>query len=276
MRRIFYPIAITVAFLFCETAANAQNIQGARATSLGGAAITLDDVWSVFHNQAGLARLEGMSAGVYYENRFMMKELGDKGLAIGIPVGNGAFGLSFRSFGYSAFSDSRAGLAYAMNFSDNFSAGVEVNYHSIRIAEGYGSQQAVSVEGGFRYQMTDHLVLAAHINNPTRAKLTEFNDERIPTALRAGAAYRFSDKVQLLGEMKKVSDKNYRISGGVEYNIVQSFSIRAGFGSYPAQLTFGFGGVIGVWRLDVAAAYHNVLGFTPQLSFVYAGQQKKK
>src|SRR5688572_19379989 len=107
VRIILYLLAISTAFQLPGLTAKAQNIQGARATALGGAAITLDDVWSSFHNQAGLARLEGFSAGVYYENRFMLKELGEKGLAVGLPVGNGAFGLSFRSFGYTAYSDSR-------------------------------------------------------------------------------------------------------------------------------------------------------------------------
>lgn len=153
---------------------------------LSGSVVTLDDVWSNFHNPASLAGLEGFSAGVYYENRFMLSQFSDKGIALGLPVGNGAFGLSFRSFGYSAYSDSKAGLAYGMKLSDHLSVGVEANYHSFRIAEGYGVQQSISVEGGFRYVMTDHLTIAAHINNPTRAKLSSFNDERIPTTLRAG------------------------------------------------------------------------------------------
>lgn len=241
---------------------------------MGGSGIMLNDLWSGFHNQAGLVHIEGISAGAFYENRFTTKELSDKGVIVALPFRTSAFAISYRSFGYSAFNTSKASLAYALKLSEKFSAGIQFNYHSIRIAENYGTQSNFTFEGGFLYRMNNRLSLAVHIYNPTRAKLAEFTDERIPSLLRMGAGYKFSDKVMLTGEVRKSSDANASIRAGIEYWVVPQVAVRAGFGSEPAMYSFGFGYKLNTFQLDVAAGYHQLLGFTPQIALTYAGKKK--
>lgn len=268
--RILVCAALTGIFSY----ANAQNDAGANVAAMAGTGLGIQDVWSGFHNQAGLAHLESFSAGVFAENRFAMKELGDKGVTIGLPVRNGAFGINYRSFGYSAFSNSKAGLAYAMKLTDKFSLGVQLNYHAIRIGENYGKAQTFSIEGGFLYQMSEQLSVAGHIYNPTRAKLAEFNDERIPSLFRFGLGYKFSDKVRMNGEVRKASDAKANLRVGLEYWVIEPLAIRAGFGTDPARYTFGFGYRLKDFQLDFAAGYHLLLGFTPQLSLTYSMNNK--
>jgi hypothetical protein len=251
-----------------------QNAPGARATAMGGAYITMQDVWSAMHNQAGLTDLNGLSAGVYYENRFGLNELSDKGAVLALPLKNSAFALHYHSFGYSSFNTSKTALAYAMKLSDKFSFGLQFNYHNTRIAENYGSKSSLSVEGGFLFKMNEHLSIAAHLTNPNRAKLSSYNDERIPTILRLGAGYRFSEKVVLTGEVQKASDAKASVRAGLEYALVQQLSLRAGFGSTPSQYSFGFGWKLKTFQLDVATGYHLVLGFTPQISLTYNMSKK--
>jgi len=252
----------------------AQDTPGARAIGLGGSAIVLDDVWSGFHNQAGLVYLKGLSAGVFYENRFSLNELATRGAIVALPFGNNAFSLSYKSFGYSAFSNSKASLAYALKMSEKFSGGIQINYHSFRIGENYGTQQTVSFEGGFQYKMTSKLTLGAHIYNPTRAKIADFNDERIASVLRAGAGYKFSEKLQLLGEVRKASDSDAGLRLGIEYWPVEQIAVRGGFGSEPSMYSFGFGWKLKTFQVDAAASFHQVLGFSPQLSLTYNGSKK--
>jgi hypothetical protein len=267
-------ILVCVMWIGIGTTARAQNDAGANVAAMAGTGLSNQDVWSGFHNQAGLAHLESFSAGVFAENRFAMKELGDKGVTIGLPVRNGAFGINFRSFGYSAFSNSKAGLAYAMKLTDKFSLGVQLNYHAIRIGENYGKAQTFSVEGGFLYQMTEQLSVAGHVYNPTRVKLAEFNDERIPSLFRFGLGYKFSDKVRMNAEVRKASDAQANLRVGLEYWVIEPLAVRAGFGTDPARYTFGFGYRLKDFQLDVAAGYHLLLGFTPQLSLTYSMAKK--
>lgn len=275
-----FQVSYVLRILVCATLtgifsfAKAQNDPGASVAAMAGTCLGNHDVWSGFHNQAGLAHLESFSAGVFAENRFAMKELGDKGISIGMPVRNGAFGINYRSFGYSAFSNSKAGLAYAMKLTEKFSLGVQLNYHAIRIGENYGKAQTFSIEGGFLYQMSEQLSVAGHIYNPTRAKLAEFNDERIPSLFRFGLGYKFSDKVRMNAEVRKASDAKANLRVGLEYWVIEPLAVRAGFGTDPARYSFGFGYCLKDFQLDVAAGYHLLLGFTPQLSLTYSVNKK--
>jgi hypothetical protein len=271
MRLLFISILLALA----PVVLHGQVTAGARSASLAGASASLDDEWSVLNNQAGMAFLNTVHAGVFYESRFLVPGLGDKGLGVTAPVGRGAFGLSFRSFGFNLYSDSRAGLAYAIKLDEKLSIGVQANFHRIRIAEGYGTAQAVTIEGGAIYRMTDRLTIAAHLFNPTRSQIADFNEERMVSVLKGGASYLFGNKVRLLSEIRKPSDRKPAIVAGVEYQVVETFSVRIGAGSNPGLTSFGLGWQIQSWRIDASSSYHAILGFSPQISLAYCPVKEK-
>nr|MDQ3049071.1 hypothetical protein [Bacteroidota bacterium] len=146
---------------------------GSRSASMGNASVSLSDVWSSHHNQAGLGFMRDASAGVYYENRFLLKELGVKGLAIAVPVKVGTFGLAVSNFGYSAYSENKYSLSFAKAFGEKFSAGIALNYHTVKIAEGYGSNGTFAAEVGLQSKPLKGLTIGAHVFNPTRAKIAD-------------------------------------------------------------------------------------------------------
>lgn len=269
-------LILLISATLCQLVMFGQNSDGPRAGALGSSAVALQDVWSALNNQAGLISLQGISGALYYENRFMIKNLSQKGIAFGLPMKNSAVGISFRSFGYQAYIHSKAGLAYALRLSQKFAAGVQVSYHSIRIAEGYGSSESWSVEGGVNYNLNENVIIAAHLTNPTRAKVSDFNDERLPTILKFGAAYRFSSNLQLMGEIRKSSEFNPQISCGIEYWVVKSLALRVGYNSNPSKVSVGFGWKFKTWQFDASSNYHSILGFSPQLSLTYSAFSNKE
>ncbi|MFN8698392.1 MAG: hypothetical protein ACK500_11180 [Flavobacteriales bacterium] len=271
MRRILLHFL----FLLAPAAVFGQMNAGARSASLAGASASLQDEWSVLNNQAGMAFLNTVHAGVFYESRFLVPGLGDKGLGVTAPVGLGAFGFSFRSFGFNLYSDSRAGLAYAIKLDEKISLGVQANFHRIRIAEGYGTAQTLTIEGGAIYKMTERLTIAAHLFNPTRSQIADFNDERMVSVLKGGASYLFGNKVRLLSEIRKPSDRKPAISAGVEYQVVETLAVRVGAGSNPGLTSFGLGWQIQSWRIDASSSYHAILGFSPQISLAYCPVKEK-
>ncbi len=244
--------------------------EGGRAASLSGAAITLEDSWSVFHNQAGLTNVKGFTAGAFFQNRFLIKELGDRGVFAATKFRSGTFAFSYQSFGYQAFNQSRVGIAYAMPLSENFSVGLQMNYHSLRIAEGYGISRGFSAEGGFLYKLNKNLHIAGHIENINRSRLSEFNDERMPSVLTLGAHYIFSEKVKLICQARQVTAQRVNIVGAIEYDIAESIVVRAAGGANPTASSFGFGWKNKFLRADVAASYNSILGFSPQISLTYS------
>jgi len=271
LMRFFF---LSSALLLLSGWLSAQGYTGARSAALAGSAVTLSDEWSALNNQAGMAFCGAARAAVFYESRFLVPGLGDKGFAGSVPVGRGAAGISFRSFGTSLFSSSRVGLAYALKLDEKLSLGVQTNYHAVRIAEGYGTTRTFTIEGGAVYRMNERLTIAAHLFNPTRSRLAEFNDERMASMLRGGASYSFSRKVKLLAEIRKSSDRNPALSTGLEYDVAEYLSIRLGAGTNPGLTSFGIGWQVGSWRMDASSSYHSILGFSPQVSLAYAPPAK--
>lgn len=248
---------------------NGDPVGGARALSLGGASVTLSDQWSMFHNQAGLARIESFTAGIFLQNNFLVSELNTRGLGAAMPIGGGVFGVAVRNFGYSLYQEGSYGIAYARKLSEKFDIGVQMNYLNTRIGEGYGARNTFTVEGGFRYLAGEKVIIAGHLYNPNRSKLADFNDERVSTLLSGGLQYVFSEKTFITAQVIKDVDKEASFRFGVEYRVIDNLLLRAGAGTEPTLTSFGLGLDLENFNVDIAAAYHNILGYIPQLSVSY-------
>ena len=93
---------------------------GARSMSLGNASVTFEDVWAFHNNPAALAHIENFSAGISYENRFLLKELQSQGLAVAIPLKVGVISVGGHMYGYNRFRSYKGGLGYSMKLAEKF------------------------------------------------------------------------------------------------------------------------------------------------------------
>ncbi len=261
-------------FLFivsCTLWAQKENAPfGSRSGAMGHASVTFSDFWSVQNNQAGMAYYDKIAAGIYYENRFITKELGLKCFSLVVPVNKaGVFGVNVSSLGYRLYNESKIGLAYGMAFGKNISAGVQLDYIYTHIGENYGNKGAVTFEAGIRAVLIKNLVIGAHIFNPIQVKLASYNDERLPLVFKIGLSYTFSDKAVLAVEVEK--DNNFKpvFKTGLEYHVAKPVFVRVGIATSPFVYSFGAGFEFYHFKLDISASRHPVLGFTPQASLVY-------
>ena len=266
-------LVVLLAFCFGSLRASHENFPlGARSAGLAHASVTLSDVWSVHNNQAGLAFLERPTIGVYSESRFLVPGLGLAGFAGALPVGNGAFGFTASTFGFSAYNESKLGLSYARKFGENLSIGIQLDYLRTVIGEGYGTADMLSAEIGILAKITDKITLGAHVFNPNRARVADFDEERTPAILRLGFQYDFSEQVLIVLEAQKDIDHPAVFKVGLEYHISDPLYLRAGVSTDPFLNTFGFGLELKNFNLNFGAGYHSVLGFSPQVGLNYTFQ----
>ena len=94
---------ICASVLICQVlfASNENTPIGGRSAAMANSSVTLSDFWAIQNNQAGLADFSHIALGLYYENRFMVKELGLRCGAFVLPTKSGVFGLNYNYFGYS-------------------------------------------------------------------------------------------------------------------------------------------------------------------------------
>lgn len=265
------PIAITAIALFttCARAGGDPIPVGARFAGLGYADLTLIDLWCAQSNQAGLAGLEHPVAGLFYQQHWLSPDLAMQGLAFALPLGDGTIAGSANNFGFDLYREQQAGLAYAMRFGEGLRAGIQLDYVNVALGEGYGSNGAMIAEVGVQARLTDALWVGAHLFNPTRAQLGGPYDEKIPTLLRAGAGYTFSEHLLMTGAVEKDIDRPEIFRAGIEYHPGKALFFRTGISTGPVQGHFGMGVRFGHFDADLAVSVRSRLGATPQLSLNY-------
>ncbi|GGF20863.1 hypothetical protein [Hymenobacter cavernae] len=250
---------------------NGPGVRGARAAGLGNASVTLTDVWSIGNNVAGLGQVTQKSIGFYAANQFVMSALSSAALAVALPIGavaetdtkakNGVVGLEAQRFGDKRYAEQRLGAGYGYR-GGQVSVGVRADLLQLSM-EGLGSRRAVALSlGGQAEIVPRRLVFGAYLYNLNQAKLAHYEEERVPTVLKAGFSYRPGKKLMLNVETEKDVEQDADFKAGLEYQVTEALHLRAGFSSLTEQTTAGLGFLTGRFRIDYAAAWQTALGLS--------------
>ena len=245
---------------------------GGRAAAMGGSSVAAQGLWAMQNNPAGMASLEKISLGLYYENRWMLPETAYKCGAFALPTKFGNLGLSFNQFGSSKYNENKFGLAYAKAFGRYLQIGLQLDYLLLKIGNDYGKYSAVSFELGLQSQVTDKLTLGTYIFNPVNFSFEQtLNHEKLPIVMRFGLAYKFTKDFIGQCEIEKNTEREgVSLRGGLEYEVARNFFIRAGVQSNPGILSFGLGYAISFAQINVAAQLHNELGASAQIGMIFS------
>jgi hypothetical protein len=242
---------------------------GTRANSMGGASVSYSDVWSYYNNPGASAEITELSIGVGYENRFLLKELQMQTLAAAIPLKVGVITVGGHMYGYNKFRSSKAGLGYSMKLSEMLSAGVQINYQGIRLTENYGSKNTLTGEAGLFCKVNEKINVGFSIFNLGRTKLSDFEDDRFSTVLKLGGSYLLSEKALIAAEVEKDLENPIRLKAGVEYLLIDNLYLRGGMATGPTEFSFGLGYHFTQFQIDLGSSYHQLLGWAPNVSFVF-------
>ncbi len=257
-------------------AGNDLTISGGQSAGLAKNSVTIVDPFAVFSNPASMSDLSNIAAGVYVENRFLVEDLNLAGAAFALPTNSGTFGLGVQYFGFSDYNEKMASLAYGRRIGENFSIGAQFDYFSLSMGE-YGNKSAITFGLGMVYQPTDDFKIGAHIYNPLRISLTDDKEDNLATVVKLGFEYEIVPKVRLLAEAEKNIIHPAIIKVAVEYQLIDALYLRGGVSTDPALAHFGIGVNMNKLKIDLAGSYHNVLGYTPQISisfFELTGKRK--
>ena len=240
---------------------------GARSLGLSHAFVSFTDTWSTFHNQAGLAGINNMAAGFFYESKFNIDELSLAAVTIVLPVKAGTFGASFFQFGKGAFKENKFGLAFAKQLTSSIYTGIQVDYFSQTFPENQRSRGFATFEGGIIWIPTEKLFLGSHIFNPVSAGIeTPSGKQIIPATFRFGGHYKFDEMVLATAEVQKSGKVATRLKTGLEFLPVENLALRFGVAFKPATYTAGIGYKTGNISADIGFGYHGNLGITPSVS----------
>lgn len=263
-------VIIIIIILFVHHSVKAVDfyrVVGGRAAALGRTGICEHSVWALQNNPAGIAFLQGWQSGLYYENQWLLKETSFTYATLVKEVRSvGCFGLSLSQFGGSHYSETKIGLAYAREFGPYLQLGLQTEYLLLHWGEGYPTRGAPSFSLGAQSQVTEKLRLAFCLLNPIQINIKTINEDRLPTVMRFGLSYQFTN--DFIGQCEVERDNSregVRLGAGIEYIMFGKVSLRAGAQSNPNILSFGVGYQLGRIQTDIAAQMHQSLGASLQV-----------
>lgn len=245
---------------------------GGRATAMGGSSVASQGLWAMQNNPAGMANLEKISLGLYYENLWLLPETAYKCGAFALPTKFGTLGLSFNQFGSSKYNENKLGLAYAKDFGRYLQIGLQLDYLMLKIGNDYGKFSALTFELGIQSHVTDKLTLGTYVFNPVSFSFEQtLNHEKLPIVMRFGLAYQFTKDFVGQCEIEKDTERDgVSLRGGLEYEAIRNFYIRAGVQTNPGIFSFGLGYAISFAQINVAAQLHNELGASVQIGMIFS------
>jgi hypothetical protein len=219
-------------------------------------------VFTAMQNQAALAYLPALSAGVSTERMFMLKALSRHTVTLVLPVSSGAFAFNLQQAGFSAYHEQQGSIAYGRKLGNKLSIGMQIDYLSKAI-QLYGRADAVTFELGCLLHITPQLHVGLHAFNPA---LNTLGDEPLPVIYTAGAGYEVSDNFIISTAVIQEDDAAPVAAFMCEYRIIPQLSLQLGL-SPASSATVSF--TLNNMHIFLSATHHPQLGFTPNTSIVW-------
>lgn len=243
---------------------------GARQISMANSDAALaNDVFSLFSNPAGLAQLNWREVGIYYSPApFGLTELSNGYVAYNEPFNFGSISIGGMTYGFDLYRESKVVIGYAYNYENILFAGATVNYHTYSI-QNYGSTSAFYFNVGGLVYILDELRWGFVVNNLNRASIADIDDQ-IPMVLSTGFSYDILQNFSLNFALEKDIRFNPSVQLGIEYDIIEYLSLRAGTSNDPSRFTAGVGINYSIFSLDYAFFTHQDLGLTHQAGIILA------
>lgn len=232
------------------------------------------DIFSTIFNQASLANLQQATAGIYNERRFLLNDLSVYLMAVALPTSSGNFGVNAFYSGSNAANNSGIGLAYGRLLGEKVAVGLQFDYSSIHL-QGYGNADAINVQAGAFFQLTEKLTAGIHAKNFTGGDFGKYNGEKINAIYTAGFGYDVSDQFFLATSIKKEEGFPVNIITGFEYRFHPAFNVKGGVETATSIIYAGAGIQLMLLRLNLICSYHPTLGITPGLGLSINFKQKE-
>jgi len=245
-----------------------QYSPGARQISMANSDVGLsNDAFSLFNNPAGLAQLNWREVGIFYSPApFGLTELSNGYVAYNEPFHFGSISIGGMTYGFDLYRESKVVLGYAYNYENILFAGVTINYHTYSI-QNYGSTSAVYFNVGGLVYILDELRWGFVVTNLNRASIADIDDQ-IPMVLSTGFSYDILQNFSLNFALEKDISYNPSVQFGIEYEIIEYISLRAGTSNDPSRFTAGLGINYSLISLDYAFFTHQDLGLTHQAGII--------
>ncbi len=239
---------------------------GAAEAGMGSVSVMKPGFWSSFRNPGLLPLHNSFSAGIGYENRFGIAELGTRTAGVIIPARGTSLGAVYSHFGYPDFRRQNIAIGCGLSLSDNISGGIQVHYFSEKTSGEYDNNQFITFDAGVEIGIGENTKIGINLFNPVPGSLRK---SFLPSAITLGAGVDLSKVLFAAAEIEMSSGSGLLLRTGFEYEMLKKFRLRGGFCTENTSFTFGTGYQIRSFNIDLSFATHERLGITSCASIIF-------
>ncbi len=230
--------------------------------------------WAVFNNASLTTESRNYSGAIAYQNRFLIKELGARAIALNVPSNLGVFSGAVLQSGYSKSLLSRYGLSFSKSFGPQTAAFFQYNYISHHFEAADRSDGFYSAFG-LHQKVSKAVELGVLIENAEQAKISMGQSTyAIPSIYCLGVQWNNGSWANVFAEVEKEMDYELVYKCAIELDVSDVVKLRCGVRGKPVELSFGAGFLISKLIVDAAFSYHRQLGLSSCLGLQYSIDRK--
>jgi hypothetical protein len=248
--------------------------QGANSIGMGNASVTNSNAWSVFNNAANLTDIKDINGAFSFDMFQQMPSIKTLSFVATLPaLKDGTAGFKLFRSGNEIYNEQVAGIALGHKIG-NVSLGLNADYLQVNI-QNFATKSTLIISFGGKVQLSKTLFLGAHVYNMNLAKMSAYQDERVPTIMKGGLSYRPFEKLMVSAEVVKDIYAKPDIRAGLEYKIIENLPIRVGINTLTNAFFTGLGVRVKDFELDYAIATRQVYGATHTITLNYKLRRNK-
>jgi hypothetical protein len=233
------------------------------------------DVFTARVNSASLAGLTQSSVGVYGEKRYGLQDLNLFNGAIGLVTRSGTIGVNASYFGFDQQNQTQLSLSYGRKVAKVVDVGASFHYLQLSQAGIYGSASAITGSFSLLMHVGNRVQVGANAYNPFRSSWGNNKEEYIPSRYSFGIGMDVSDNIFIGTEINKEENLPVDVQAAIHYSFLPQFFVRGGIATQTSNFFAALGFQLPAFRIDIAASYHQQLGWSPGLLFIARfGKQK--
>lgn len=234
------------------------------STAIAGTSVSDLNHWSSFHNPAPLSNTSSAQLSAQVESRYIITELSTKSLSIVYPTDYFVSGVAFSYYGFSLYHEMIVGLAFAREFSERFSIGVQFNYLTTYYQASNSYHGAFFPQVGINFPLSKTFQLGFHVFNPFHTNITtDITTKRLPAIFSLGYSYDLSNKLIWRFQSDKEFSSNYRFATAFDYYLMDNVRFQVGVYGYEYLIPcLGFGYKFKQFDVDLNSELHPLLGLT--------------
>jgi len=269
-----------VAVLLMPSVASAEGVfdnlvLSPRARAMGGAFVAVsDDETAVFTNPAGLADQEVIGVYGSYVDLFGYSYLNLGSFAATMPTPKGTVGLGVRMFsvehnGVDLEKEYTISLGHGLmlmkDVHSSLAFGYTANLYGLSFeaesvsGDDLGSANAVGFDVGVMGTLRGRTSFGFFMKNINNPKMGDADTEDLPQWFTTGVAYSPYGGVTTSLELQKQDDEDLRACFGVESEVTDMITVRAGLQNNPNRVSAGFGAKWQSIRVDYSYTSHATL-----------------